>query len=219
MGLIPNMLVAVDLILFAVDQSDYTVKIYLQKRPENKNVFALPGVLLTPDETYEQAVNRIIKTKTNLLKMPSRLTQLPTRLEPGRDSRSRVISLPTIAFINTPSLLASDWFAINHLPKGFAFDHQQMIEDAKAYLTRNLLTSHLPLVMLGKQTTIPIIKQLYANFKPKFKDMTASNFKKVANLDKVLMLDLTADNLSTVNKATTAGRRAQIYNINLKEIL
>ena len=108
--LVPNVVAAVDVVLFTV-RSDVRVddawQVLLVRREDAAygGRWALPGVLLASDETFDDAARRALRSKTGLDAQDWYLEQLATFGRPDRDSRGRVVSVAHVALVRTDELL------------------------------------------------------------------------------------------------------------------
>ena len=92
------MLVAVDSIIFGFD--GYDLKLLLIQRgfePE-KGKWSLMGGFVKPDETFEQAAERILKQLTGLTNIY--MEQLHAFGSPDRDSLERTVSIAYFALVD-----------------------------------------------------------------------------------------------------------------------
>ncbi|MDI6889152.1 MAG: NUDIX hydrolase [Methanocellales archaeon] len=104
-----------------------------RKNPPFENCYALPGGFVEKGETVEQALVREVKEETGLDVDIVKLVGVYS--EPDRDPRGRVISLCYLAKaigVPAPKTDAKGiaLFDLSELPE-LAFDHEQMIRDAK----------------------------------------------------------------------------------------
>ncbi len=143
----PHYLVAVDCIVFGFDGEH--LKILLVKRglePEI-NKWSLMGGFVGPDESPDDAANRVLKKMTGLEGVY--LEQMQIYGEPKRDPIERTLSVGYFALIDIHKYetqlnddYEAEWFLINERPK-LIFDHNKMVE------------------MLPKKFTIPQLHILF----------------------------------------------------------
>src|SRR6476659_6166704 len=98
----PNAVIAVDVVLFTVrgvESVDEAWQVLLVKTddPAFAGKWALPGVLVRGDETFDAAARRALHSKAGLDARDWYLDQLGTFGDPGRDTRGRVVSVAHVA--------------------------------------------------------------------------------------------------------------------------
>ncbi|MEX0646727.1 MAG: NUDIX domain-containing protein [Balneolaceae bacterium] len=157
--------VAVDCIIFGFDREN--LKLLLIKRdfePE-KGKWSLVGDLITRNENLDEAGSRVLYKLTGLNDIY--LEQLHGFGEVDRDPVDRTISIAYYALINIfeheEKLLpeyGAQWFPIDDLPE-LVFDHEEMVEAAKARLRRKASTQSVGFELLPDKFTLPELQQLY----------------------------------------------------------
>jgi len=147
---IPN--ISVDVVPLYLDVPNSKINIILGRRqyePYNSE-FALPGVLLTPNERLDEAAQRALTRKAYIIHSDlSLLADLGTFDNPDRDPRGATVSIAKIAIINNllppqnstsvkllPIDIASDP-AQHKLP----FDHNNIVKHAADLVSQKLLHS------------------------------------------------------------------------------
>ncbi len=157
--------VALDCIIFGFDRSG--LKLLLIKRdfePEKGN-WSLMGGFLERDESLDKAADRILHNLTGLKNVY--LEQLYGFGEVDRDPVDRTISIAYYALINIREhdkelveQYSARWFPIEDLPD-LIFDHEEMVEAAKARLQYK--ASHQPVgfELLPEKFTLPELQILY----------------------------------------------------------
>ena len=101
-GLEPNAVVAVDVVLFTVrleEPIERAWQVLLVKREDAAfaGKWSFPGVLVRAAETFDGAARRALRTKAGLDAAGWYLEQLGTFGNPERDSRGRVVSVAHLA--------------------------------------------------------------------------------------------------------------------------
>jgi 8-oxo-dGTP diphosphatase len=93
----PRPSVAVDLVLATVHERE--MRVLLVRRAEHpfKGAWALPGGFVGPEESLDEAGERVLRTKAGLRE--AFLEQLYTFGQPARDPRTRVISVSYLALV------------------------------------------------------------------------------------------------------------------------
>ena len=180
--------VAVDLLIFTME--DEALKVLLIKRAEHpyKECFALPGVFLNLDESVDAAAERALYEETSLKDIY--LEQLYTFGNISRDPRMRVVSIAYMALVPRGKLQPAagkrvselGWFSVGELAKeDLAFDHAEIIrcgveriKNKAEYTTIvfQLMPKEFTLAELQKAYELVLEKSLYkANFRKKIMPM------------------------------------------------
>lgn len=184
MQLNPTQNLAVDLLILALDRSNNSVKIFTPTR-EDSNKKALPGVLLKPNESISDAVQRNLETKTKFSNLNYRLQELPAQTNPSRDPRGHVISVPILVFLTEPIIDFTKWS--NFEPDlELDFDHTSMVNKAFNILAQNWDKHPLPLLLLGENTTLEETRDLLAHFQPYYVKTLPSNLRQMAFVQQFL---------------------------------
>ena len=178
MQLNPTQNLAVDLLILAFDRENNSVKIFTPSRKDS-NKKALPGVLLKPNESISDAVQRTLETKTEFSNLNYRLQELPAQTNPSRDPRGHVISVPILVFLTEPVTLTNDW-SIFKPDLELDFDHTEMVNKAFSILAQNWDKHPLPLLLTGNNTTLEETRDLLAHFQPYYVKTLPSNLRQMA---------------------------------------
>ncbi len=132
--------VTVDIALFATLEGKPHVLLVRRKGRPYAGYWALPGGFIAMDETLEQSAQRELWEETGIADVA--LEQLYTFGDPGRDPRTRVISVAYWGVVETPAahpLIAADdaadarWWPLDALPP-LAFDHDHILAVARRRL-------------------------------------------------------------------------------------
>lgn len=210
MSLNPTQNLAIDLLILAFDRTHNTVKIFTPIRDDSKKK-ALPGILLKPNESISEAVQRTLDTKTNLAHLRYRLQELPAQTNPNRDPRGHVVSVPILVFISEPFELSNGWS--NFEPNlNLDFDHTEMVNKAFNILAQNWDRYPLPLLLVGERTTLEETRDLLAHFQPQYAKTLPSNLRQMTFFQNFLE---ETDAFMASNKK---GRPPRCYNILTDEI-
>lgn len=173
--------VTVDIILFTV--KDKGLKVLLVKRAVEpfKDMWAIPGGFVKMNESLEEAARRELLEETNVKDVY--LEQLYTFGDPGRDPRTRVITVAYFALVNAEKfkLKASTdtkdvaWFSMHELPD-LAFDHKKILEYALKRLRWKLAYTTVAFSLLPEKFTLTQLQSIYETiFNKKF---DKRNFRK-----------------------------------------
>ncbi|TVZ28479.1 8-oxo-dGTP diphosphatase [Gillisia sp. Hel_I_86] len=133
--------ITVDTVIFKDFRSSAKILLIQRKNAPFKNKWALPGGFLEETESLIEGAKRELFEETGL--ELDDLKQLKTYGNLNRDPRGRTISIAFIGELRKEVQIKAgddakeaDWFRVDELPK-LAFDHAQIIEDAKEHLRNN----------------------------------------------------------------------------------
>lgn len=155
---------------------------------EYKGFPALPGGLILPDETAEQAAIRISESRAGLLdtdKVWMRQQKLYSRID--RDPRGRVVSLAFIALV--PFAVSARfaerqdarWMPVSKA-KSLAYDHDEVLADSLGYLREIINHSPVAAYLLPEIFTLSQLQDFYQTMLKI--DLDARNFRKrILDLD------------------------------------
>lgn len=160
-----RVLVAVDCIIFGFDGD--RLKILLIQRgfePEIKK-WSLMGGFIQPEESLDDAANRILKQLTGLKGVY--LEQMQAFGEPNRDPIERTIGIVYFALIDIHQYekqisheYSAEWFLLNEVPN-LIFDHKRMVEMAKQKLRYKAALHPILFELLPEKFTVPQLQNLY----------------------------------------------------------
>ena len=187
--------VAVDVLLFTIE--DDKLKIVLVKRKEKpfKGSFALPGVALRESETLKEAAERSVRERTGLKNIF--LEQLYTFGELERDPRSRTVSVTYYALTDPEKLGASgaddgvSLISVDEILKGdpeLAFDHREIIEYGRNRLGGKVNYSDIAFEFVPEEFTLPQLQRVYEIllgenlYKANFRKMIAPLVEETGNM-------------------------------------
>jgi len=160
-----RVLVAVDCIIFGFDGNDIKLLLVQRGLKPEKGKWSLMGGFLQPEESLDQAANRILKKLTGLEGVY--MEQLQTFSDPLRDPVERTLSVAYFALIDIHQYekqLSADyhaeWFLIKKTPD-LIFDHKKMMEMAKKQLRYKAALHPILFELLPAKFTIPQLQILY----------------------------------------------------------
>lgn len=158
-------LIAVDCIVFGFDGEH--LKILLIKRgfePE-KDKWSLMGGFVTPEESLDDAANRVLTQLTGLNGVY--LEQIQAYGNPLRDPIERTLSVTYFALIDIHKYETqlndqyhAEWFLLKDAPS-LIFDHNEMVETAKKKIRYKAALHPILFELLPKKFTIPQLQNLY----------------------------------------------------------
>lgn len=158
-------MVALDSIIFGFDNE--SLKVLLVKRgiEPNTDVWSLMGGWLQPNESLDEAANRILSELTGMNNVY--LEQVYAYGKPKRDPVERTVSVTYFALINVDDYekgisdnYNTRWFGLNELPE-LLFDHKNMVEDALKQLRHKASQHLIGFELLPEKFTLPQLQKLY----------------------------------------------------------
>jgi 8-oxo-dGTP diphosphatase len=189
----PNAVVAVDMVLFTVRETEriedaWQVLLVQRDDAAFAGKWSLPGVLLRADETFDGAARRAVHTKAGLDAADWYLEQIGTFGKPDRDTRGRVVSVGHLALersdeltlVPGSSVIGAEWAPVRRVPaESLAFDHADMLRVAVNRVQSKLRYSWLAFQLLPEAFTLPELRQVYAAIlDPALVRLNTGNFKK-----------------------------------------
>ena len=199
--------VTVDVVIFTLINSRLHVLLVQRKHWPYADHWAIPGGFVQLDESLETAARRELQEETGVHDVY--LEQLYTFGEPGRDPRSRVISIAYFALVRFEDQIieVSDestdvrWFSVDDLPNPLAFDHAKIMRFALDRLRSKLEYTTLAFQLLPTEFTLPALKRIYEEILGETLDK-ANFYRKLRDSD---LLEPTGKYLEG------RGRPAQLY--------
>lgn len=160
---------AADTCLFTLQDNQLYVRLIAVDRPPYfVNIAGLPGGLLTPQETAEQAALRHVSTKGHIAISKIYTEQLYTFSEVQRDPRGRVVAVTYLALVPWEQLsqqeqenTADTWWApVQALPR-LAYDHKEVIAVALRRLASRARYTSLISKLLPNEFTLTELEKAY----------------------------------------------------------
>ena len=156
--------VTVDVVIFTLQARELLVR---RRRWPYVGDWGIPGGFVEMHESLDQAARRELEEETGVHDVY--LEQLYTFGDPGRDPRTRVISVAYIALIRADmqQLRVSDesidlrWFPVSALPEPLAFDHARVQSFALNRLRSKLEYTTLAFQLLPEVFSILELKHIY----------------------------------------------------------
>src|SRR5579859_6927999 len=158
--------VTVDVLMMSLRQRDLQILLIKRRSWPFEGMWAIPGGFINMDESLETAAKRELQEETSVQDVY--LEQLYTFGDPGRDPRTRVITVVYYALIRADHLnihAADDaadacWFSIYHLP-ALAFDHSKILQYALDRLRGKLQYTQIAFNLLPEQSTLRELQRVY----------------------------------------------------------
>jgi 8-oxo-dGTP diphosphatase len=204
--------VAADVAVFAFRDGAMNVLLVRRRYEPYESYWALPGGLMGPDETLEEAAERELREETNVT--DTYMEQLATFSELDRDPRGRVISCCYLALVDggrvrlRPGSDAREavWRPLEPLLREteagtvLAFDHDQILAYARQRLAYKLEYQNVAWSLLPETFTLSELRRVYeAGIGRAFEP---NNFRRIA---------LGWGVLAESGERPTGGRPAAIY--------
>ncbi len=147
--------VTVDVVILTVSERRLEVLLVRRRHWPFEDMWAIPGGFVEPNESLEDSARRELRVEANVSDVY--LEQLYTFGDPGRDPRTRVITVVYYALLRGDQLhlragddaADAQWFPAYEHPS-LAFDHDQILE-----YTRQRLRSKLEYTTIGYQLLAP----------------------------------------------------------------
>ena len=133
----PRPAVTVDAVVYGLSGGQLSVLMIRRKQDPYKDSWAFPGGFMDINEVPETAVQRELLEETGV--HATHFIQIGAFAGLHRDPRHRTVSIGYISLLEgaLPEVKGNDdaadarWFPINDMPAPLAFDHQEMLEQAK----------------------------------------------------------------------------------------
>jgi len=159
--------VTVDLVVFTLLQGTLHVLLIKRRSWPFAGMWALPGGFVRIEEPLEEAARRELREETGV-EDDVYLEQLYTFGDPGRDPRTRVITVAYLALVPagryrlhaTTDAELADWFPAYEPPR-LAFDHQQILDYAIVRLRYKLEYTALAFELLPEEFTLTELQEVY----------------------------------------------------------
>jgi len=183
------MRVAVDIVIFTIQEGELRVLLVKRGIPPSVGQFAIPGGFVHDDENLEEAALRELKEETGVTDVY--LEQLYSFGDPGRDPRGRVISVAYFALIaadRSPLIPGSDaadarWWPVRKLPP-LAFDHAAILDYSLQRLRNKLEYTTVGFQLLPARFSLTELQEVYEAILDKKLDKR--NFRRKLALLKIL---------------------------------
>ncbi|HZO71548.1 MAG TPA: NUDIX domain-containing protein [Ktedonobacteraceae bacterium] len=202
--------VTVDVVMMSLRQRDLQVLLVKRRAWPYEGMWAIPGGFVNIDESLEAAAKRELQEETRVQDVY--LEQLYTFGDPGRDPRTRVITVVYFALLDSERLhvkAASDaadvgWFPVYDLPP-LAFDHAQILEYTLNRLRGKLEYTTIAFNLLSEQFTLRELQRVYEIIL--HRKLDKRNFRK-----KILATGILED--TGAKKMEGTHRPARLYRFN-----
>lgn len=209
----PRAALAVDCVVFGMDESDLKVMLIRRDLPPFEGNWALPGGFVRLDETTDEAARRELREETGLDRVF--LEQLYTFSELNRDPRERVVSVGYYALVRLCDFkvhAATDakdaaWFKVSETPR-LPFDHNLILDTAYDRLKAKVRYQPIGFELLPKKFTLTHLQKMYETVLGR--PIDKRNFRK-----KILSMGILLE--TGEMQSGVAHRAAQLYRFNEKQ--
>lgn len=158
--------VTVDVVILTMRRRRLEALLIRRKHWPFEGLWAIPGGFVNPDESLEAAARRELAEETGVNDVY--LEQLYTFGDPGRDPRTRVITVVYYALISAETLrvAAGDdaaeaaWFPVYHPPE-LAFDHARILTYTMERLRGKLEYTTIGFQLLPPEFTLSELQEVY----------------------------------------------------------
>lgn len=206
----PHAAITADCVIFGFNGKSLKILLIERGNQPYFGYWALPGGFMHINESIEECAERELKEETNLSNVF--LDQFRVYSRPDRDPRERVVTVAFIALVKPDdyNVIAGDdaakamWFDESMLPP-LAFDHKDIIREAREYLKEILRLKPVAFELLNKLFTISELQSVYEVINQTSYDRR--NFLRTA---------IDSDVISEVDvaKENTSGRSIKLYTVN-----
>ncbi len=199
--------VTADVAIFTLRNQDLQVLLVKRAHWPYEGFWALPGGFVQMDESLEESALRELEEETGVADVY--LEQLYTFGNPGRDPRTRVITVAYMAVVSADQIdpRAGDdateacWWSMYELPPQLAFDHAEILTYALQRLRYKLEYTAVGFEILPQQFTLAELQTAYEIILGETLDK--ANFRKKLAKGKVV------ERIGRYRQ--TAGRPAALY--------
>lgn len=204
--------VTVDLVILTIQDADLKVLLVRRGQWPYEGMWALPGGFVHMDESLHETARRELAEETGLAGDDIYLEQLYTFGEPGRDPRTRVITVAYFALVPADvsrrlrpgsDAAAVRWFSVYHLPE-LAFDHARIVALALQRLRGKLDWTPIAFRLLPEQFTMSQLRSAYQIILDR--ELDKQNFSKKMLHSRTKVIEPVPNAL-----VTGAHRPAQLY--------
>lgn len=199
--------VTVDVVIFSLVNEDLQVLLVKRRHAPFADMWALPGSFIQMEESLEEAAVRALADETGVTDVYTE--QLYTFGNPGRDPRTRVITVAYFALVPHDAIehrpgrdtTETAWFSVFELPD-LAFDHEKILEYAFTRLRYKLEYTSIGFQLLPDVFTLTELQRAYETILGETLDKR--NFRR-----KILSADILEE--TGEKKKDGEGRPAKLY--------
>lgn len=202
--------IATDVVPFTIKDGELLVRLIAVDRPPYfANSKGMPGGLIDPKETAEDATVRHLEEKAGIKASKTHIEQLYTFSAIDRDPRGRVVAVAYLAFVPWEKLSEEErsntkqaWWSSVKGARKLAYDHDEMLQVAIARLRSRVTYTTAISKLMPTAFTLTELEQVYESIIKT--DLDKRNFRK-----KILKLNI----IKPLAHKRTGGRfrPAQLY--------
>ncbi len=209
---------ATDVVLFTINDNTLLVRLMAVNRPPYfEGTPGLPGGLIDPNETADEAAHRHIEAKGMVSHKKMYLEQLYTFSAIKRDPRGRVVAVGYLAVVPWEKLSPEEqggseavWWEPVKSAKGLAYDHTDVLKVATERLASRITYTTLIGKILGKEFTLTELEHAYESILRT--ELDKRNFRK-----KILKLKIIKE--ASGKREGGSFRPAQLYTFASDKVL
>lgn len=162
----PRAALAVDCVVFGVDEGDLKVLLIQRKLQPFQHAWALPGGFVHMDETLDEAARRELEEEAGVKDVY--LEQLYSFSALNRDPRERVVTVAHYALAKlsdhriraATDAMGVGWFGLDDLPR-LSFDHQEIVTTAHDRLRGKVRYAPIGFELLPPRFSLTQLQRLY----------------------------------------------------------
>lgn len=161
-------ILAADVAIFTVKDGKLLVRLSKVNRPPHfPGMPGIPGGLISPTETAEQAVSRLINEKSGIDSSKVYFEQLYTFSKVDRDPRGRVVSVAYLALVPWEILSEKErtdtkdlWWENAHTTAKLAYDHDTILSVAIKRLRTEIVNTTISSKLVQKEFTLTHLEKI-----------------------------------------------------------
>lgn len=167
----PSVVVTVDVVLLALREGALSVLLVQRGREPGLGSWALPGTVVDGDEKLARAAARAVAARTGVSVGRRHLRQLAVFGDPGRDPRTRVLTVGFVAVTDraTPpaggTVANGRWWGVGEVATkkgpGLAFDHGDILAAAVERVRSDLEATDLATGLIEEPFTLGDLRRAY----------------------------------------------------------
>lgn len=175
--------VTVDVVILSLQDGDLKVLLIKRRHWPYEGYWAIPGGFIEMRESLEESARRELEEETGVRDLY--MEQLYTFGDPGRDPRTRVITVAYLALVDYQQLhpqAADDagdvgWFSMYDLPP-LAFDHAKILDYTLQRLRGKLEYTTIGFQFLPEKFTLSELQTVYQTILGESRKLDKRNFRK-----------------------------------------